>query len=577
MEKRVVLAAMLMAGLLMLYQTLFLSPPAETPQPQKTETQAKPPTSSAPSAPPTPGASQAPTPPGSTSPGAAVPAASAVTPAPVVPEHTASVESPLYRAKVISRGGDLQEWELIYRGQKSLVLPGLLGPTGLTVERPGAPAQIVDFTLSADRLVPTPEKPDGELRLAGEAGSGLRISETLRFRADNYTVERMIRVENRSATAQSADLSLAWRTPVEWPKDRAEQFQGQHPIRIVGLLQEGLRREDLAQAATRVADGSWIALESEWYLSALIPKSPGFKLVEAKVNGTAHVGVRVTLPKLEPGQAWEGIVLSYVGPKEYDRLKAFGIGLEKAIYFGGFPLPQNYGGLPMEWVTVPLLWLLHLFYTYTHNYGVAIILLTVVMKAIFFPLTVKSMRSMKAMQAIQPQVNQLRSKYKNDTAKLQQETMALYRQHGVNPLGGCLPMIVQIPVFYALYVALSVAVEIQNAPFICVGRASSWLPLLGGKELWICNLADYDPTYILPLLMGASMFVQQKMTPVMGDPRQAKIMLMMPVVFTFMFLNLPSGLVLYWTLSNVLQIAQQYYMDSGFKVAKTPTRATKKA
>jgi YidC/Oxa1 family membrane protein insertase len=569
MEKRVVLAAMMMAGLLMLYQTLFLSPPAETPKPQNTETQAKPPTS--PTAPP--GVAPAPASPGPVSAGAAVPATSAAP----VPEHTASVESPLYRAKVISRGGDLQEWELTYRGQKPLVMPGLLGPTGLTVERAGAPAQIVDFTLSADRLVLTPEKPEGELRLSGQDGFGLRINETLRFRADNYTVERVIRVENRSPTAQSADLALAWRAPVEWPKDRAEQFQGQHPIRVVGLLQEGLRREDFAQATTRLADGTWIALESEWYLSALIPKSPGFKLVEAKVNGTTQVGVRVTLPKLQPGQAWEGTVLSYVGPKEYDRLKAFGIGLEKAIYFGGFPLPQNYGGLPMEWVTVPLLWLMHLFYSYTHNYGVAIILLTVIMKALFFPLTVKSMRSMKAMQAIQPQVNQLRSKYKNDTAKLQQETMALYRQHGVNPLGGCLPMVVQIPVFYALYVALSVAVEIQNAPFICFGRAPSWLPLLGGKELWICNLADYDPTYILPLLMGVSMFVQQKMTPVMGDPRQAKIMLLMPVVFTFMFLNLPSGLVLYWTLSNVLQIAQQYYMDSGAKAAKIPTRATKKA
>jgi YidC/Oxa1 family membrane protein insertase len=208
---------------------------------------------------------------------------------------------------------------------------------------------------------------------------------------------------------------------------------------------------------------------------------------------------------------------------------------------------------------------------------VAIILLTVITKAIFFPLTVKSMRSMKAMQAIQPQVNQLRAKYKNDTAKVQQETMALYRQHGVNPLGGCLPMIVQIPVFYALYVALSVAAEIQNAPFICFGRAPSWLPLLGGSDLWICNLADYDPTYILPILMGVSMFIQQKMTPVMGDPRQAKIMLMMPIVFTFMFLNLPSGLVLYWTLSNVLQIGQQYYMDRGAKPAKVPARAAKKA
>jgi YidC/Oxa1 family membrane protein insertase len=124
-------------------------------------------------------------------------------------------------------------------------------------------------------------------------------------------------------------------------------------------------------------------------------------------------------------------------------------------------------------------------------------------------------------------------------------------------------MVVQIPIFYALYVALSVSVEMQNAPFICFGALPKWVPLLGGHDLWICDLAAHDPTYVLPLLMGASMFVQQKMQPVMGDPRQAKMMLFMPVVFTFMFLNLPSGLVLYWTLSNVLQIAQQKYMERG--------------
>jgi len=177
---------------------------------------------------------------------------------------------------------------------------------------------------------------------------------------------------------------------------------------------------------------------------------------------------------------------------------------------------------------------------------------------------------MKAMQTLQPQVNALRSKYKSDSQRLQRETMALYKAHKVNPLGGCLPMIVQIPIFYALYVALVVSVEIQNAPFICFGRVL-------GMELWICDLAAQDPTYVLPLLMGASMFVQQKMTPVMGDPRQAKIMLMMPVVFTFMFLNLPAGLVLYWTVSNVLQIAQQTYMDRGALLARAPTRAAKKA
>ncbi|PYO29998.1 MAG: hypothetical protein DMD86_14025, partial [Candidatus Rokuibacteriota bacterium] len=198
------------------------------------------------------------------------------------------------------------------------------------------------------------------------------------------------------------------------------------------------------------------------------------------------------------------------------------------------------------------------------------ILLTVITKVLFFPLTIKSMTSMRAMQALQPQINAIRSKYKSDAQKMQQETMALYRAHKVNPLGGCLPMVVQIPIFYALYVALSVSVELQSQPFICFGR-------LFGVDLWICDLAAHDPTYVLPLLMGASMFIQQKITPVMGDPRQAKMMLLMPVVFTFMFLNLPSGLVLYWTLSNVLQIAQQKYMERSTKRLEKGPRAPKKA
>jgi YidC/Oxa1 family membrane protein insertase len=284
--------------------------------------------------------------------------------------------------------------------------------------------------------------------------------------------------------------------------------------------------------------------------------------------GRATIAVQAS-PTIAPGQAWEGQVTMFLGPKEYDRLKA--LGLESAINFGGFPVPRHWGGLPMEWFGVPILLLMNWVYARVGNYGIAIILLTIVSKVLFYPLTVKSMRSMKAMQALQPQINALRNKYRSDPQRLQRETMELYRLHKVNPLGGCLPMVVQIPIFYALYVALSVSVEIQNAPFICFGR-------LFGVDLWICDLAAQDPTYILPILMGISMFVQQKMTPVMGDPRQAKMMLFMPVVFTFMFLNLPSGLVLYWTLSNVLQIAQQKYMErmSG-KNEKAPARATKKA
>ena len=248
----------------------------------------------------------------------------------------------------------------------------------------------------------------------------------------------------------------------------------------------------------------------------------------------------------------------YVGPKEYDRLKA--LGLEGTINFGGFPVPRRWGGLPMEWLGVPILLLMNWVYGHVGNYGVAIILLTVVSKVLFYPLTVKSMRSMKAMQALQPQINALRSKYKSDPQRLQRETLELYRQHKVNPMGGCLPMIAQVPIFYALYLALSVSVELQNATFLCFGRVPSWIAPRR-SDLWICDLASHDPTYVLPILMGVTMFVQQKMTPIAGDPRQAKMMLIMPFVFTFMFLNLPSGLVLYWTVSNVLQILQQWYMD----------------
>lgn len=552
MEKRAIIAALLMAGLLIVYQAFFMHSP-EAPPPPKAEAPG-----------PKPAASPAPVP---------SPAAAAV-PSPVavaaVPLRTARVDGPLYKVQVSSRGGDLSAWELDYRGLKPMIVPGQMGPRGVTIERAGQPPRVVDFSLSPESLGLGRAAARGEITLVGDDGFGLRITETLRFRADGYDVERVLRVENRGRAAQAAEIVIGWSTPLTWPKDAVQRFQGQHPTRVVRVVGGSARHEDLAKITDFIGEGQWIGLESEWYLAALVPQTPGFRLAEGKSGDTIHIAVRAAFPALEPGKSWEGRVLAYVGPKEYDRLKALGFGLEKAVHFGGFPLPQSYGGLPMEWIAVPILWLLRWFYGYTHNYGVAIILLTVITKVVFFPLTIKSMRSMKAMQALQPQINALRSKYKSDPQRIQRETMELYREHRVNPLGGCLPMIVQIPVFYALYVALSVAVEMQNAPFVCFGR-------LFGMNLWICDLAAQDPTYALPILMGVSMFVQQKMTPTMGDPRQAKMMLLMPVIFTFMFLSLPSGLVLYWTLSNVFQIAQQLYMERGGVPAKPGARGMKKA
>jgi YidC/Oxa1 family membrane protein insertase len=591
MEKRAILAAVLMAAILMVYQMLFVSPPPVD--------QGRGERPGAPGAPVTPAPSVAPLPP-------PVPAVPPPAAAASVPERTTVVETPLYRARISSTGGAVVEWELKYRGEKPMALPGVVGSRGLEVRRQGGETRPVAFSMSAESVALDKDRPAGQLRLRGEDGFGLQVTQDLRFSVENYLIERTIRVENRHSVAQSAEVEIAWSAPVEWPKEQ-EGFRGPRPISVV-LLAKGVywaRRVWLSDVENMVVDGQWIGYESGVapvgqngvYLTALIPKSVAMKVFEAKVEGggpaagsgtapsgkRAQIGVRATLPALQPGQAWEGQILTYLGPMELERLTAVGVNLDKAIYFGGFPFPESWAErysvptLPMDWVAVPVLKFMKWLYALVGNYGVAIMVLTIVTKLLFFPLSVKSMKSMKAMQAIQPQVNALRAKYKSDPQRLQRETMELYRQHKVNPLGGCLPMVVQVPIFYALYVALTVSPDLQNSPFVCFGRAPSWIPGLGGSDIWICDLAAHDPTYILPVLMGVSMFIQQKMTPVMGDPRQAKMMLMMPVIFTFMFLNLPSGLVLYWTLSNVLQIAQQYYMDRGAQAARVPARATKKA
>lgn len=585
MDKRTTLALLLMAALLMAYQIfmpIFMPEPPPEPKPTpKVEAPASP------------------------APPASRPAAGAVTSsgtpapspkdAPTVPERTAVIDTPLYHAAVATTGGQVKAWNLHFRGEKPLVLPGTVDGAGWVVRRAGQPARPIAFALSTESIKLDKDTPTGELRMVGEDGFGIRVSQVLRFRADSYVVEHELKVENRNTVAQGVELAQIWSAPAEWPKDQ-EHFAGARPIHVVRLPQGTLwaHREYLAKAADYVGEDRWVGFESGIapvgqngvYLTALIPKSKGIGVIEArrevkkeKESAALHfaeIGVSASIPALEPGKAWEGQLQSYMGPMEYERLRSLGVGLEKAIYFGGFPFPESWAvhyGLPtfpMEYIVVPTLAIMRWFYHFVPNYGVAIILLTVITKVLLFPLTVKSMTSMKAMQALQPQINTLRSKYKSDPQRLQRETMELYRTHKVNPLGGCLPMVVQVPIFYALYDALSVSVDLQNASFICFGR-------MFGIDFWICDLARHDPTYVLPILMGVSMFVQQKMTPVMGDPRQAKMMLFMPVVFTFMFFNLPAGLVLYWTLSNVLQIAQQKYMERMGKTEKVPARATKKA
>lgn len=240
----------------------------------------------------------------------------------------------------------------------------------------------------------------------------------------------------------------------------------------------------------------------------------------------------------------------YFGPKKLKVLKTCGHDLAEAVNFGWF-----------DFLAKPMLWMLNFLHQFLGNYGFSIILLTILIKMVFWPITQKGMKSMKNMQKLQPKIAKLKERFKDDPTKMNQEMMALYKTYKVNPLGGCLPMLIQIPFFFALYRVLMAAIELRHAPFML------WITDLSAPDRLMIG---FDIPYlhgipVLTLLMGASMYLQQKMTPTTADPSQAKIMQFLPIVFTFMFLNFASGLVLYWFVNNLLSILQQYLINRQVK------------
>ena len=306
--------------------------------------------------------------------------------------------------------------------------------------------------------------------------------------------------------------------------------------------------KDIDKQITETGTFTWFGYQDNYFLEALVPWEPlqTSLRMDAPQPGVTKITLVNPPLKLDPMQKASINYKSYLGPKKLGILRPLGLELDKAINFGWFDV-----------IGKPLLWFLNFIYGLVGNYGVAIILLTVLIKILFWPLTQKSYKSMKAMQKLQPQMAKLREKYKDNKEKLNQEMMGLYKTYKVNPFGGCLPMVIQIPVFFALYRVLTNSIAIRHAPFML------WINDLSAPDR--LNVGFHIPYTggfpVLTLLMGASMFMQQKMTPTTGDPTQAKLMLMMPVVFTFMFINFPAGLVLYWLTNNILSIGQQYLIN----------------
>jgi YidC/Oxa1 family membrane protein insertase len=362
---------------------------------------------------------------------------------------------------------------------------------------------------------------------------GLSIVKTYLFYPDSYQIDVNVQLINNSSTAAKGYFNLALISAL--PDEDAgmqDMYSFVGPLSFNGeeLIEDDI--DDLEESAKIYGQEIvWSGNVSKYFLTVLAAGDSAKQIQVEKGDGFVQNKFMSPFISLESGQQTSLDYVSYIGPIDYDLLAAVGHQFEEAKDYGFFAV-----------LAKPLMLFLKFIYGYIGNYGWAIILLTICIKIIFWPLTQKSYKSMKGMQKLQPEMQKMREKYGNDKQRLNQEMMTFYKENKVNPLGGCLPMLIQIPVFFALYQVLLGAIELRHAPFM----------------FWITDLSAKDPYYITPVIMGATMFIQQKMTPTNMDPTQAKIMLMMPIVFTFLFLNFPSGLVIYWMVNNLLTILQQY-------------------
>lgn len=449
--------------------------------------------------------------------------------APLPSEKEIIIETDLYKAILTNRGGVIKAWELkkYKNNEKSQVqlIPQadeIIYPLSLDIE--GADLNDKIFAADKNNISLSKDKNKDTITLSYSDSKGITVEKRLTFYNDTYKIDIDL-------SAEGIDKPILFSIGSDFGiVDKTATGYGSHIGSVASV--DGKVKKDLPKKAGEAVQYqgkiAWAATEDKYFIASIIPKNK----IDAVVVRKEEKERFNTLIKFAKADKLKETIVLYAGPKEYSRLESFRIGLEETIPLGWF-----------WFIGLPLFHLMKWLYKILGNYGIAIILITALIKVIFSPLTHKSYKSMKEMQKLQPKITALQKKFKDDKQKLNIEMMNLYKTHKVNPVSGCLPMVIQIPVFIALYNVLSYAIELRHAPFF-------W---------WIQDLAAMDPYYILPVVMGISMLIQQWMTPAAptADPIQSKMMLLMPVIFTFMFLSFPSGLVLYWLVNNVLSIAQQ--------------------
>jgi len=484
------------------------------------------------------------------------------------PPRDIAVETPLYSAVFSTRGAALKSLKLkkyyadcyectddIYPkvkrmifGSKEPVKPkskdfvelvdvrdGMPYPLAVTFPESSAdiaPDAIFDTSSAKLELVNTKEK---QQLTFTRTYNTIKVEKIYSFDPAGYTIALDVKVYNLTQSPITQIPRINWYQYVD-PQQVDDNYGHEGPAVSVGGSIERQEVKKLEAETVLGPNVQWGSFESKYFIASFIPENPSLTnvILTRDTNQMVTVGMKGRKEVIPGGQNGIFSYSLYLGPKQYDLLKSIGVGLQDAIDFGWF-----------YWLAIPFLYVLKFLKGYVINYGIAIIILTTAIKIIFWPLGNLSSKSMKAMKDIQPKIDALKEKYKNDQSKLGQETMALYREHKVNPFSGCLPIVIQIPVFFGLYKALMYSIELRHSPFF----------------FWIQDLSAKDPYYITPIIMGASQFLVQKMTPQMGDPTQQKIMLFMPVIFMFFFINFPSGLVIYWLFNNILQVGQQFYIN----------------
>lgn len=462
------------------------------------------------------------------------------------------IERPLYRAQFSTLGAGISGWELLsYRDRAghpvAIIDPDQ--PVGLAAVTPMTSLGLGD--LSRENWRVENEGPD-ELVFALEK-AGVRIRKTFVF-DEGYGIRIQLGVENGSQNTLSPRFLMTWPAGVREENDFREQY--------LSALKDGELESELVAGfgapgwfggseptIDHVGEIDWTGVQATYFVSALLPDRPtesGTRFASVVEGTKSEVQLFFTPVEVPPGQEFTREIRAYIGPKESARLVAFGSGLEESIDLGWSwvaPLTRFFNGL------------LEAMYSIIPNYGIAIILITILVRVVTIPLTTKQMKSMERMRRIQPQMKALQEKYADDRQKQSEEVMALYKREGVNPLGGCFPMLLQLPVFIGLFYALRSSIHLRQAPFV------GWIDDLSAPDQLFSLPGLELPVRVLPLIMGGTMFLQQKITPMQtADPAQARMMMtVMPVMMTVLFYQFASGLVLYWMMSNILAIAHQLW------------------